>query len=197
MSADQTGPVEPTSTHPAQPAFPSNVLIGDGTAIVGTDSFKRFYSRRDIGVSIGRKCVMDGVHFAVGKQGQLTIGDHCYFSNAILLCDLEIRIGNHVMIGWNTTIADTDFHPLDPEARIRDAIACSPLGDGTARPVIQGLPVIIGNDVYIGPAVTILKGVTIGDRAWIEPGSLITRDVPAGARVLGNPAQLVPFEDAR
>lgn len=197
MSADQTGPVESTSKHSAQPTVPGNVLIGDGTTVLGIDSLKRFYSRRNIGISIGSKCVMEGVHFAVGEQGQITIGNNCYFSNAILLCDLEIRIGNHVMIGWNTTIADTDFHPLDPKARIHDAIACSPLGGGAARPMIQGRPVIIGNDVYIGPAVTILKGVTIGDHAWIEPGSLITRDVPAGARVLGNPAQLVPFEDAR
>jgi maltose O-acetyltransferase len=36
-----------------------------------------------------------------------------------------------------------------------------------------------------------LKGVTIGNAAWVEPGAMVTRDVPAGMRVLGNPAQIV------
>jgi acetyltransferase-like isoleucine patch superfamily enzyme len=51
--------------------------------------------------------------------------------------------------------------------------------------------VIIEDDVWIGPNVTILKGVRIGAGAFIEPGSLVTRDVPPRARVLGNPAQVV------
>jgi acetyltransferase-like isoleucine patch superfamily enzyme len=45
--------------------------------------------------------------------------------------------------------------------------------------------------VWIGPNATILKGVRIGAGAVIEPGSLVTRDVPARARVMGNPARVV------
>ena len=111
----------------------------------------------------------------------------------MLLCELELRIGNYVVIGWNATIADTDFHPLAPAERIADAIACSPLGKGRPRPPIARKPVIIGDDVWIGPNATILKGVTIGTGALVEAGSLVTRDVPPGARVLGNPAQIIPL----
>jgi acetyltransferase-like isoleucine patch superfamily enzyme len=135
---------------------------------------------------------MDGVHFAVGESGRLLIGDYCYFTNAVLLCELEIRVGNYVMIGWNTTIADSDFHPIAPAERIADALACSPLGKGRPRPAIAMKPVVIGDDVWIGPNSTILKGVQIGAGAFIEAGSLVTHDVPAGARVLGNPAQILP-----
>ncbi|MBI3853892.1 MAG: acyltransferase [Verrucomicrobia bacterium] len=134
---------------------------------------------------------MDGVHFAIGREGRVSIGDYCYFTNAVLLCELELRIGNYVVIGWNTTLADTDFHPLAPAERVADAIACSPLGKGRPRPAIAKKPVIIGDDVWIGPNATILKGVNIGAGAFIEAGSLITRDVPPGARVLGNPAQII------
>ncbi|TMP96534.1 MAG: acyltransferase [Verrucomicrobia bacterium] len=119
------------------------------------------------------------------------IGDHCYFTNAVLLCELELRIGSYVLIGWNATVADTDFHPLAPAARVADAIACSPLGKGRPRPEISRRPVIIDDDVWIGPNAAVLKGVHIGAGAFIEAGSLVTRDVPPRARVLGNPAQVI------
>jgi acetyltransferase-like isoleucine patch superfamily enzyme len=96
-----------------------------------------------------------------------------------------------VVIGWNATIADTDFHPLSPAERVADAIACSPLGQGRPRPPVAKKEVRIEDDVWIGPNATILKGVTIGAGAWIEAGALVTRDVPRGAKVLGNPAQIV------
>ena len=91
----------------------------------------------------------------------------------------------------NTTIADTDFHPLSPAARIRDAVACSPLGNKRRRPAIAKEPVVIEDDVWIGPSVTILKGVRIGAGSFIEPGALVTRSVPPRSRVLGNPAQVI------
>jgi acetyltransferase-like isoleucine patch superfamily enzyme len=50
---------------------------------------------------------------------------------------------------------------------------------------------VIEHDVWIGPNATILKGVRIGAGAFIEAGTLITRDVPPRARVLGNPAQII------
>jgi acetyltransferase-like isoleucine patch superfamily enzyme len=134
---------------------------------------------------------MEDVHFAVGADGRIRIGDYCYLTSVVLLSELELVIGNYVVIGFNTTIADTDFHPIAPAERIADAIALSPLGRGAARPPIGRERVTIGDDVWIGPNTTILKGVDIGNGALIEPGTVITRDVPAGSRVMGNPAQVV------
>jgi acetyltransferase-like isoleucine patch superfamily enzyme len=131
---------------------------------------------------------MDGAHFAVGEDGCIRIGDYCYFTNAVLLCELDLVIGNYVVIGWNATIADTDFHPIAPAERIADAIACSPLGQGRPRPPIPRKAVVIEDDVWIGPNATILKGVHIGAGALVEPGALVTRDVATRTRVGGNPA---------
>lgn len=172
-------------------ALPENVQLGPDTVLKGDQAFLRFHSRLSPALIIGQHCTMDGVHFALGEQGRVTIGDYCYFSNAILLCEQELRIGNYAMIGWNATIADSDFHPLSPAARIADAIACSPLGKDRPRPAICTKPVIIEDDVWIGPNATILKGVRIGAGAWIEPGALVTRSVPPRARVMGNPAQII------
>jgi len=171
--------------------LPANVQIGRNTVITADYAFKRFLSKQPNALVVGANCTMDGVHFAIGREGRVHIGDYCYLTNAVLLCELELRIGNYVVIGWNATIADTDFHPLAPAERVADAIACSPLGQGRARPAIAKKPVVIEDDVWIGPNATILKGVRIGAGAWIEAGALVTRDVPPGSRVLGNPAQIV------
>lgn len=173
--------------------LPANVQLGRDTILKGEHAFQRFRASRASALVIGDHSTMDGVHFAVGDAGQIQIGNYCYFCNVILLCELELRIGNYVVAGWNTTLADTDFHPISPAARIKDAIACSPLGHGRPRPPIQTLPVVLEDDVWIGPNVTILKGVRIGKGAFIEAGALITHDVPPRARVLGNPAQIIGF----
>jgi acetyltransferase-like isoleucine patch superfamily enzyme len=161
------------------------------TLLTADYAFKRFRTKEPEALVIGAHCTMDGVHFALGEKGRMVIGDFCYFTNAVLLCELEVRVGNYVVIGWNATIADSDFHPIAPAERIADAIACSPLGKGQPRPPIAMEPVIIEDDVWIGPNATILKGVRIGTGAFIEAGSLVTRDVPPGARVLGNPAKVI------
>lgn len=52
-------------------------------------------------------------------------------------------------------------------------------------------PVKIGNHVWIGTRVTILKGVNIGDGAVIAAGSVITKDIPAGSLAAGVPAKII------
>jgi acetyltransferase-like isoleucine patch superfamily enzyme len=175
---------------PFQEPLPPNTRVAAGSKLLGEKIFRRFFSEREPAIEVGEHCYFDGVQFALGKQATFSAGNYVYASNMILLAEQEIRLGNHVFIGFNVAIADTDFHPLEPALRMQDAIAISPLGDGR-RPFIATAPVIIGDDVWIGPNSAILKGVRIGAGAFIEPGSVVTKDVPARARVLGNPAQVI------
>jgi acetyltransferase-like isoleucine patch superfamily enzyme len=96
-----------------------------------------------------------------------------------------------VVVSYHVTIADSDFHPLDPAVRRRDAIANAPGGDPSRRPVVDASPVVIDDDVWIGIGAYVLKGVHIGRGAHIEPGAVVTRDVEAGAVIAGNPARVV------
>jgi acetyltransferase-like isoleucine patch superfamily enzyme len=173
--------------------LPPNVILGTGTVVTGEHAFKRLRSTRDPALVVGEQCALEQVQFSYGLDGQVRIGDLCMFSSTIFMCEMEIRIGARVVIGWNTYIADSDFHPVEPMPRIADTIACSPMGAARdlPRPEIRHAPVVVGDDVWIGPACTVLKGVTIGDGAFVEPGSVVTTDVPARARVMGNPARVV------
>jgi acetyltransferase-like isoleucine patch superfamily enzyme len=171
--------------------LPPAVQAGNGTVISGEFAFKRFRTRRTPGLILGAHCTMDGVQFAVGEEGVVEIGAYCYFTNAILLCELSLQIGSYVVIGWNATIADSDFHPIAPALRVADAVACSPAGSERQRPPILRRPVVIEDDVWVGPNATILKGVRIGAGAFVEPGALVTRDVPTRSRVAGNPAEVI------
>jgi acetyltransferase-like isoleucine patch superfamily enzyme len=171
--------------------LPPNVLCGEGTVITDGGAFRRFRGQRTEAVRLGHHCTMEAVHFAVGEQGELSIGDYCYFTSAILLCELRIDIGSYVSIGWGVTIADSDFHPIDPAARVADAVACSPLGKGLPRPPLVRRPVCVEDYVWIGPGATVLKGVRLGRGCIVEPGAVVTADVPPETRVLGNPAMII------
>jgi acetyltransferase-like isoleucine patch superfamily enzyme len=171
--------------------IPKNVHIGEASVLTGSQLFRRFFSEREPALTIGAHCHLEDLQLALGRRAAVSFGDHVFASGLMLLCEQAINIGHRVVISFHVVIADSDFHPLDPAQRILDAIAISPLHAGSARPPIATAPVRIEDDVWIGPNVTILKGVHIGAGAFIEPGSLVTRDVPPRARVLGNPAQII------
>jgi acetyltransferase-like isoleucine patch superfamily enzyme len=109
------------------------------------------------------------------------------------MCEEKITIGSHVAIGWNTYVMDADFHPLEPVQRLADVFAISPAGAamGLPRPNVPTAPVVIEDDVWIGPGCMVFKGVHIGAGSFVEPGSVLTSSVPPRSRVVGNPAQVV------
>lgn len=53
----------------------------------------------------------------------------------------------------------------------------------------------IGNHVFIGARVFILKGVTIGDNTVIGAGSIVSKDIPANCIAAGNPCKVIKFID--
>lgn len=172
--------------------IPPNIEVGPNTVIDSSYCFKHYACTGPLGLRVGKDVTIWRTSFAVGPTGFIEIGDECYLANANLVCAARITIGSGVYLAGGVTIVDSDFHPIAPAARLADTIALSPLGDRRRRPVVDVQPVAIEDDVWIGNNVTILKGVRIGVGAIVEPGAVVTRAVPAGAAVAGNPARELP-----
>jgi len=172
-------------------SLPANVHLGTDCFLERRDSFKRFRSTRQPGLVLGNNVkAYTWTEFNIEPTGLVEIGHHSTLVGAIFMCGQHIRIGNRVIASYNTTIADSDFHPLDPELRKQDAIANAPFGDRTHRPQIVAKPVVIEDDVWIGIGAIILKGVHIGAGARIGPGAVVTSNIPPGATVNGNPGRI-------
>lgn len=89
----------------------------------------------------------------------------------------------------------TSFFGISHQWFPNDPIAASAIRRRNARPEskVRGDRTTIGNDVWIGAAALILKGVTIGDGAVVAAGAVVTRDVPPYGIVAGNPARLIRY----
>src|SRR5688500_15205652 len=173
-------------------SLPPNVRVGAGCYFERKEGFDRFRSTRHPGLVIGdRVRVYTWTTFNVEPDGLVEIGDDSVLVGAVFMCARHIRVGRRVIMSYNVTVADSDFHPIDPDERERDAVANAPFGDRSCRPALVARPVVIEDDAWIGIGAMILKGVTVGAGARVGPGAVVTRDVPAGATVAGNPARAV------
>lgn len=156
------------------------------------ETFERFRSRRDPGLVLGpRVRAYTWTTFSVEADGLVEVGADSILVGVAFMAFERISVGRRVLLSYNVVIADSDFHPTDPELRRLDAIANAPEGDRSARPPIDVAPVTIEDDVRIGIGAIILKGVRIGIGARVGAGAVVTRDVPAGAVIAGNPAREV------
>lgn len=130
-----------------------------------------------------------GLFGTVGQGALIEAPFHCsYGINIHLGCDVylntgcvildsaPVRIGNRCMIGPGVQIYCADHH-RDVTLR-RDGIE-------------RALPVTLADDVWIGGGALILPGISVGEAAIIGAGAVVTRNVPAGARVVGNPARVL------
>jgi acetyltransferase-like isoleucine patch superfamily enzyme len=168
--------------------IPTNIDVGTNVVIDSSFCFKRYLAKGPIGLRVGNNVTIWRTALSAEEAGLIEIGDNCYLSNASLVCSSRITLGSYVLVAGGVTIADSDFHPIAPAARLADTIAISPVGDRRRRPPIGVRPVVIEDDVWIGYNATILKGVRIGAGAIVAPGALVIHDVPPGAHVAGNPA---------
>ncbi|MBI5648843.1 MAG: acyltransferase [Chloroflexi bacterium] len=113
------------------------------------------------------------------ENALLEIGTNFSMTGGVLCSAERISIGDDVAIGANTTIIDTDFHPLDPLQRKYDSAEAI------------SAPVIIGDEIFIGMHCLILKGVAIGRGSVIGAGSVVTRNIPSYSIAVGNPAKVI------
>lgn len=105
----------------------------------------------------------------------ISLGKRIFINSGCKIQDQGgVTIGDDTLIGHNVVIATLN-HDLSPSRRAD----------------MHPAPVTIGRNVWIGSNATILPGVHIGDDAVVAAASVVTKDVPAGAVVVGSPARMV------
>jgi len=114
---------------------------------------------------------------------RVRIGEHARITSyAILDGRGGLTIGPYTQVGFQSVILTYTHRHQDLDRPIIDQ-------------GMEGQPVVIGTDVWIGARVIVLPGVTIGDGAIVGAGAVVTKDVPSRAIVAGNPAQLIRYRD--
>ena len=107
----------------------------------------------------------------------IEVGENFYANYGLTILDVgKVTFGDNVMIAPNVSIYAAG-HPIHPVSR----------NSGYE----YGIPVTVGNNVWIGGSVVILPGVTIGDNTVIGAGSVVTKDVPANVIAAGNPCRVL------
>ncbi|MDW4497993.1 sugar O-acetyltransferase [Sulfitobacter sp. D35] len=129
--------------------------------------------RRLLG-SVGEVFVEAPIHVAYGIN--LHLHDGVYINAGCAILDTApVEIGARTMLGPNVQIYCAEHH--------KDRLL-------RAQGLEKALPVRIGSDVWIGGGAIIMPGVTVADGAIVGAGSVVTRDVPEEATVMGVPARV-------
>lgn len=109
------------------------------------------------------------------------VGDNFYANFGCVILDVnKVTIGNNVMFAPSVHVF-TATHPTDPFVR----------NSGLEL----GLPITIGDNVWIGGNSTINPGVTIGNNCVIGSGSVVTHDIPDNSIAVGNPCRVIKSID--
>jgi len=107
----------------------------------------------------------------------ITVGAGTFINYNLTALDVAtITIGRDCQLGPNVQLL-TPTHPLAAQPR-RDKLEAA-------------LPIVLGDNVWLGGGVIVLPGVSIGDNSVIGAGSVVTKDVPANVIAVGNPARVI------
>lgn len=143
-----------------------------GNLIIGNNAIFRSAEWSNT-AGLNRRCVL-----SASRDAEVIIGNDCGFSSTVIAASDSITIGDRVLCGANCTIVDTDRHSVDPIHR-------------TTHKQAKSKPVVIGDDVWLGMNVVILKGVEIGKGTSVAANSVVTKPLPPNILAAGTPANKI------
>ena len=162
--------------------FKHPTAIVEPGALIGAHSKIWHYAQVRTGAHLGKNCVLGKSVFI---DGGVIIGDNVKIQNFATLY-LGLTVEDGVYIGPSVTFTN-------------DKIPRAINPDGTAKLASDWvlLKTVIKHGASIGANATVLPGITIGEWAMVGAGTVVTKDVPAYAVVVGSPAKIVARVDEK
>ena len=122
------------------------------------------------GIRVSPSCRIIGSYTNIVLHANAEINDYC-----MLLAKDRIEIGENSTLAYGASVL-TSANPNGPRNKLAELYPA------------MTAPVVIGANVWVGANATSLPGVTIGDMSVVAAGAIVTKDVPSGVLVAGNPA---------
>ena len=133
--------------------------------------------RMVIGNRVQLRSVVAMLEMTTEPGGLLEIGDRVFINAGCSIAATKlVRIGDECAIGPHCMLLDNAYHHVEPERRLE-------------RP--ESSPIILERNVWLGPRVIVLPGVTIGADSCVAAASVVTQDVPPRTLVGGVPARVL------
>jgi acetyltransferase-like isoleucine patch superfamily enzyme len=111
------------------------------------------------------------------EDAKILVGDYVMLSGTRIGCVERVEIGGQCLLA-NCHLMDSDFHSIRADRRSADA-------------PIRTQPIIVGRNVWIAAQAIVLPGCSVGEDSVVAAGAVVTRPVPAGVVVAGNPARTI------
>lgn len=145
-----------------------------------TAHFINFDIASNVTIRIGRRCGLGALMIYAADDTAVTIEQRTNFNSLVRLLLHEkgaIAIGADCLIAAQTDLTISDMHSV--------------LDASSGRRINPAADIVVSDHVWIGEGALILKGVSIGVHSIVGARAVLTKDVPAGVVVAGNPARIV------
>lgn len=171
------------------------VTLGIGTRVQSLRCF--LVTTKEAKISVGSHCLIyENARLEALDQGQISVGDHSIIGDCRISCRLSIQIGSYFLTSWNVFIQDHNPHPTEAPLRMQQMNQM--LGQTTKKiPEVlewslDAESITIGDSVWLGANVTILKGAKIGNGCIVAANSVVTRGLyPDNTVLAGTPARVI------
>ena len=177
--------------------LPANMEVGKDVYIETSYGFSGFFSEENPGLVFGDGAgAYNLTTFLVQPAGRVSIGSYSCLNGTVVICSDRISIGAHCLMSWGVVLTDTWLSP-DSTTASRRLILRAAADDSLRRLpcVSEPQPITVQDNVWVGFNAVILPGVTLGQGCIVGCNTVVSKDVPPYAVVVGNPARIVRFLD--
>lgn len=145
----------------------SKIIIGKGVTLLSDSSYNA--------AGINHPVILA----TYAENAIIELKDGCGMSGTSIVSVNKVQVGYNTMLGVNTNLYDTDFHPVDSIKR------------NSQKSILEAesAPIVIGDNVWVGANSTVLKGVAIGNNSVVGAYSLVNKNIGENELHVGVPAK--------